>query len=191
MASLRAQEPSILPAFCLARILILGVGNVLFGDDGFGPTVAERLTNEYEVPEHVYVMDVGTGVRKLLFTLTLSERQPEEIVVVDAVDWGKTIGRVSEIPVEALPVTKLDDFSLHHAPTSNLLNQLQEQRGVKVTVVACDVGVIPQMINPGLSAATEKAVEEACHRIAGKHNIRLKMGAPSGTYATGGLVNGE
>jgi coenzyme F420 hydrogenase subunit delta len=180
LATKRAPDLSILPAFCLAKILILGVGNVLFGDDGFGPAVAEMMSSNYDVPDHVYVMDVGTGVRKLLFTLTLSERQPQEIVVADAVDWGRTIGKVLEIPVEALPLTKLDDFSLHHAPTSNLLRQLQDQRGVKVTVVACDVGIIPQMINPGLSATTEKAVGEACQRIADKHNINLKMGSSLG-----------
>ncbi len=138
------------------------------------------MLRDHTVPDDIYIMDVGTGVRKLLFTLTLSDRRPQEIVVVDAVDWGKTIGEVLEIPAESLPVTKLDDFSLHHAPTSNLLLQLQNQCGVAVTVVACDVGIIPQMIKPGLSATTKKAVGEACHRIADKHNISLKMGSSSG-----------
>ncbi len=180
LAAEKTQEVSILPSYCLARTLILGVGNVLFGDDGFGPAVTEMMTGIYDVPDHVYVMDVGTGVRKLLFTLTLSEVRPQKIVVVDAVDWGKTIGEVLEIPVEALPVTKLDDFSLHHAPTSNLLLQLQKQCGVDVTVVACDVGIIPQMINPGLSASTEKAVGVACHRIASRHHFRPKTIPSSG-----------
>jgi coenzyme F420 hydrogenase subunit delta len=181
LAAEKTQEMSILPSYCLARTLILGVGNVLFGDDGFGPAVADMMTSIYDVPDHVYVMDVGTGVRKLLFTLTLSDRRPQEIVVVDAVDWGKTTGEVLEIPVESLPVTKLDDFSLHHAPTSNLLLQLQNQCGVDITVVACDVGIIPQMINPGLSASTEKAVGVACHRIASRHHIRPKALASPGT----------
>ena len=155
-----------LPAFCLARVLILGVGNVLFGDDGFGPQVADHLARHYRLPDDVYVMDVGTGVRKILFTLSLSEGRPAEIVVVDAVDWGREVGRVFDIPVEALPVTKLDDFSLHHAPTSNLLRELQDVCGVKVTVVACDVGVVPQMIQPGLSPTIGRAVAAAGRQIA-------------------------
>ena len=158
-----------LPAFCKARILILGVGNVLFGDDGFGPAVVERLANHYIIPDDMYVMDVGTGVRKMLFTLTLSAPRPEEIVVVDAVDWGLEIGRVSEIPVEDLPPTKTDDFSLHHAPTSNLLRDLQEQCGVRVTVIACDVGHVPQMIQPGLSTTTRQAVAIASQGIAKRY----------------------
>ena len=155
-----------LPAFCRARVLILGVGNVLFGDDGFGPQVADHLARQYCLPDDVYVMDAGTGVRKILFTLSLSEARPAEIVVVDAVDWGREVGRVFDLPVEALPVTKLDDFSLHHAPTSNLLRELQDGCGVKVTVVACDVGAVPQMIQPGLSPSVDQAVAAAGRQIA-------------------------
>ena len=160
-----------LPAFCQARVLILGVGNLLFGDDGFGPAVAEFLSRHYAISDDVYVMDVGTGVRRLLFTLSLSERQPEEIVIVDAVDWGQEIGQVSEIPAEELPITKVDDFSLHQVPTSNMLRELQEHCGVQVTVVACDVGEIPPFIEPGLSPSTQQAVLTASNRIAKRFSL--------------------
>lgn len=162
-----------LPAFCRARVLILGVGNVLFGDDGFGPAVIDSLTGRYPIPEDVYVMDVGTGGRKLLFTLILSERRPEEIVIVDAVDWGQVVGRVIAIPVEALPTSKVDDFSLHQVPTSNMLRELQDQCGVKVTVIACDVGPIPQEMRSGLSSRTHQAVIAACEQIAERFLLPL------------------
>jgi coenzyme F420 hydrogenase subunit delta len=155
-----------LPAFCRARTLVLGVGNVLFGDDGFGPDVVRHLSGHYEIPDDIYVMDVGTGARKILFTVTLSETRPEEIVIVDAVDWGQRNGEVFEIPAEALPENKIDDFSLHQVPTSNLLRELQERCGVKVIVVACDVGAIPQAIAPGLSPPVEIAVVTAARQIA-------------------------
>ncbi len=162
-----------LPAFCSARVVILGVGNVLFGDDGFGPEVADHLTHHYCIPDDVYVMDVGTGARKLLFTITIGATRPEEIVIVDAVDWGQGSGQVFEIPVEELPLAKVDDFSLHQVPTSNMLRELQEQCGVKVTVVACDVGVIPQEIAPGLSPKIESSVIAAAARIAERTGLQL------------------
>ncbi len=155
-----------LPAFCRARVLILGVGNVLFGDDGFGPAVIDSLNSRYSIPADVYVMDVGTGVRKLLFTLVLSETRPEEIVIVDAVDWGQEIGQLMALPVEALPTSKIDDFSLHQVPTSNMLRELQDRCGVKVTVIACDVGFIPQEMHSDLSPQTCEAVRAACEQIA-------------------------
>lgn len=160
-----------LPAYCKARVLILGVGNVLFGDDGFGPAVADYIVRHYRIPDDVYVMDVGTGVRKLLFTLTLSETRPEEIVIIDAVDGGMGDNLVSEIPVEALPITKVDDFSLHQVPTSNMLLELQNICGVQVTVIACDVGVVPQEISSGLSPETLQAVVTASKSITSRFDL--------------------
>jgi coenzyme F420 hydrogenase subunit delta len=159
------------PAFCKARILILGVGNVLFGDDGFGPEAVSHLASHHRIPDDIYVMDVGTGVRKLLFTLSLGEEVPEEIVVLDAVDGGHGDWRVGEIRLENLPDAKLDDFSLHQVPTSNMLRELQDVRGVRVSVVACDVGVVPQVIQAGLSSGARQAVAEACRHIAERFEL--------------------
>lgn len=164
----------ILPVFCKSRVLILGVGNVMFSDDGFGPEVAEKLIRSYKIPDDIYVMDVGTGVRKLLFTLTLSETRPEEIVIVDAVDWGQEIGQVIEIRIDDLPVTKIDDFSLHQVPTSNMLRELQDQCGIRVNIIACDVGNLPQMIQPGLTPAIQDAVIAASETIAGRYSLEKK-----------------
>jgi len=149
--------------------LILGCGNTLFGDDGFGPEVVNYLIHNYEVPNHVCIMDVGTGVRKILFTLILSETRPEEIVIVDAVDLGGEPGHILEIPIEAIPKQKMDDFSMHQAPTSNLLQELRERWSVKVTVLACDVGAVPPLVQPGLSEAARKAIPRMCSRIVEKY----------------------
>ena len=114
-------------------------------------------------------MDVGTGVRKLLFTITLSDEKPEEIIVVDAVDWGQDIGSLSLMSAADLPPSKVDDFSLHQLPTSNLLRELQEECGVRVTVVACDVSVMPGTIQPGLSTAVQRAVTTAAQLLADRY----------------------
>ena len=161
----------ILPSFCSSRVLILGVGNILFGNDGFGPEVIDYLTRHFEIPDDVDILDVGTGARKVLFTVSLSETRPQEIVIVDAVDWGQEIGSVSEIPVESLPITKVDDFSLHQVPTSNMLRELKDDCGVKVTVLVCDVGPIPQMIEPGLSSRIQQSVVEACQQIGDRFSL--------------------
>ena len=161
-----------LPSFCRARVLILGVGNVLFGNDGFGPEVIDFLTQNYLVPDDVYALDVGTGARKVLFTISLSETRPQEIVIVDAVDWGQEIGSVSEIPVQSLPITKIDDFSLHQVPTSNMLRELQDDCGVRVTVLVCDVGPIFQVIEPGLSQNIQKSVIQACQHISTQYSLK-------------------
>jgi len=158
-----------LPEFCRKRVLILGCGNTLFGDDGVGPAVVDFLNRHYEVPDDVCLLDVGTGVRKVLAVLAMSDTRPEEIVVVDAVDWGGEPGQVYELPVEAIPRQATSNFCTHQAPTSNLLRDLSEQGSVRVTVLACQVDSVPATVRPGLSPAAREAVQAMCRRIAERY----------------------
>ena len=43
-----------------ARIAIIGLGNVLLGDDGFGPLAVEMFRCEYECGSNVEILDLGT-----------------------------------------------------------------------------------------------------------------------------------
>ena len=119
-------DQSDLPDFCRKATVVFGVGNILFGDDGFGCAVIDYVEAHYRVPEAVCLLDVGTSVRKLLFTLCLSTARPERLLIVDAIDAGRTPGEIFEIDPAEIPPVKLDDFSLHQLPTSNLLRELQE-----------------------------------------------------------------
>jgi hypothetical protein len=51
-------------------------------------------------------------------------------------------------------------------PTSNLSSELQEVRGVKVTIVSCGVGVIPQVVRQDLPPEAKQAVIAAGRDIA-------------------------
>lgn len=153
-----------LPDFCTKRVLILGCGNRLFGDDGFGSVAAEHLATHYSNPHDVSVIDVGTGVRKLLFTLALGEKVPERIIIIDAVDVGRTPGEIFEIAADSLPQEKADDFSMHQAPSSNLLRDL-EARGIRVNVYACQVESVPDAVRPGLSEPVMRAIPQLCELL--------------------------
>jgi len=155
-----------LPIYCRKEILIAGCGNNLFGDDGFGPEVVDFLLSHYTIPDNVCLLDVGTGIRKILFTLTLSEARPKVIVVIDAVDKGKKSGEVFEISLEEVPEVKIDDFSMHQVPSSNLLKELQDFCSVEVRVMACQIESIPETMQSGLSEPLQKAVPLMARRIA-------------------------
>lgn len=150
-------------------VLILGCGNRLIGDDGFGPAVAQRLLSDFAVPDNVAVCDAGTSVRQILFDTALSERKPSKIVIVDAMDCGRDPGEIFRIDIDSLPEIKLDDFSMHQIPTSNLLRELRDICGVEVVVVACQVANTCDTVNPGLSPEVENAVQEAAEAIAREH----------------------
>jgi len=53
---MREIEQFGLPDFCRKPTLVLGIGNLLFGDDGFGCAVVEYVEKHYAVPESVYSM---------------------------------------------------------------------------------------------------------------------------------------
>ena len=159
------------PDFCQKPTLILGCGNILFGDDGFGCAVVDYLERNAPVPGSVCLADVGTGVRKLLFTLCLSPVRPRRVLVVDALDAGRAPGELFDIDPAEIPVNKMDDFSMHQLPTSNLLRELQEQCGVEVRVLACQTAPLPSEVSPGLSEAVRLAVPRAAERIASEYFV--------------------
>jgi coenzyme F420 hydrogenase subunit delta len=144
-------------------ILIFGCGNILIGDDGFGPAVIEHLIENFDVPDHVAAIDAGTSVREFLFDLALMSERPRCIVIVDSVlDSARPPGEIFEMDISGIPSIKVNDFSLHLFPSVNLLRELQEDGGVEVRVLAVQVGKVPDRVEPGLSEPVRAAVPRAC-----------------------------
>ncbi len=146
--------------------VVFGCGNILFGDDGFGPAVIAHLTQHYPLPDDVLALDMGTSIRDTLVDLTLSEKKPGLIVLVDAVDVpGRSPGEIFEIPITQIPEKKMSDFSLHQFPTVSLLAKIERQAGIKIAVVVAQVESIPEEVRPGLSTVLQNAVAPACAHL--------------------------
>ena len=149
------------------RVLIFGCGNVLLGDDGFGPAVIEELRRR-ELPGDAHAEDVGTSIRGVLFDIALMDRRPEHIIVLDAADQpGREPGEVYEISVDEIPERKIVDYSFHQFPTTNLLKEIQEECGVRVTVVVAQTAARLEEVRPGLSGPMRAAVDLAADRVIG------------------------
>ncbi|MBI2440475.1 MAG: hydrogenase maturation protease [Lentisphaerae bacterium] len=169
-----SQQDVSVPEWLRKKVLVLGCGNRLFGDDGFGPTVIEELLRNYELPEDVCALDVGTGVRKILFTVVLSETKPSQIIIVDALDAGRPPGELFELEVDDLPENKVDDFSMHQLPTSNLLKELKRLGAIEVCVLGCQSAFIPEEVSLGFSPAVKASIPAMCALIMN----RLKPATP-------------
>lgn len=155
-----------LPSIFSKRVLVMGCGNILFGDDGFGCAVAEYILKELDVPDDVCVEDVGTATAKLLFTLLHSESVPERIIIVDAVDLqGKRPGEIFEVDLDSLPEGKAGAYSVHEFPDTNLLKELRDERGVEIRILACQVERIPEEVEMGLSVGMKNAVPRAAEMV--------------------------
>ena len=75
-----------------ARVLVLGIGNVLMGDEGVGVHVIRQL-NEMKLPEGVECLDGGTGS----FLLLEPMQQASRVVLIDATIDGNPAGTVTRL----------------------------------------------------------------------------------------------
>lgn len=150
------------------EVVVFGCGNVLLGDDGFGPAVIEALSGA-DLQSAVQLVDAGTAIRDhLLDYLMLPALRPRVLIVVDACDPctdAVQAGQVRRMQPAALPLGKSHDYSLHQFPTVNLLVELEQETGIKVELFVAPLVVIPERIAPGLSPSMQAAVGEARDRI--------------------------
>jgi coenzyme F420 hydrogenase subunit delta len=172
-------EPCKNPDAMNPDIVVFGCGNILFGDDGFGPCVAEYLKNFVELPENVSVINAGTSVQGILFDLILSDQRPKKIIIIDAVDAKRKPGEVFSLTADELPQNKVEDYTLHQMPSSNLLRELKEFCKVDVTIIAGQIDYIPEAVKPGLSdvlmesvAVAAEEVLKSCNARPGEHEKR-------------------
>lgn len=154
-----------MPDYLRKPILVLGCGNILFGDDGFGPAVIGSLEKKYQIPEDVGLLDVGSAAREILFNIILNQIKPRKVIIVDAVDAGRNPGEVFELSLEQIPENKIDDFSMHQLPTSNLLKELKQFCNVEVRIICAQVKNIPKKLGVGLSRTLIASIPKACKSI--------------------------
>lgn len=149
----------------MARIAVIGIGNVLAGDDAVGPHVVKVLEARYELPEGVWVIDAGTPG----YDLTAFLVGQDAVVLVDAVKARGVAGEVRLYDKAGLLAKKPILAMSPHEPgvREALLNA--DFMGVTPPVVRL-VGVIPAEATAesgiGLSAAVRAAVPGAVEAVA-------------------------
>ncbi|MGD2041184.1 MAG: HyaD/HybD family hydrogenase maturation endopeptidase [Anaerolineae bacterium] len=84
----------------MADFLVLGLGNILLGDEGVGVRVAEYLLERYDFPEEVRVMDGGTLGLDLLPYVEDASR----LLVVDAVQARQPPGTLVRLTRDEIPL---------------------------------------------------------------------------------------
>jgi hydrogenase maturation protease len=81
------------------KTLILGIGNVLWADEGFGVRCVERLAERYSFGPEVHVLDGGTQGLYLLPFLDGARN----LLVFDAVDYGLAPGTMKVVEDGEVP----------------------------------------------------------------------------------------
>ena len=151
------------PEVGAAPILVLGVGNLLLGDDGVGPALIEELADtSRKWNGQVEFLDGGTQGLALLGHL--SGRQA--LIIVDALRTGAPAGTIHRLTLNDLhEVTPGRGNSGHEGNAGELLAaaQLMDQLPDRLFVI----GVEPETIATGigLSAPVQEALAEASSQI--------------------------
>ncbi len=144
-------------------------GNVLRGDDGFGPAVARRLDG-CDLPPAVEVMEVGIGGIHLVQELLEPVRR---LVLVDAVDRGRPPGTVLVVAPEVTELHSLgaqerrDQLADMHYATPERALMLAHGLGVLPEdrwLVGAQIGD-PDQLGTGLSPEIDAAVEVAAAEV--------------------------
>ena len=80
-------------------VLILGIGNLLWADEGFGVRALETLQQHYAFPPNVRLIDGGTQGIYLVQHI----READILVVFDAVDYGLPGGSLKRVEGSEVP----------------------------------------------------------------------------------------
>lgn len=134
--------------------VVLGIGNILKGDDGIGIYIVEKV-NKYlkeakftEAKSEVIVIDCGTTPEN--YTSVIRKHNPDTLILVDAADMGLSPGSYRIIPPERIEVMH---FSTHTIPLSVFISYVSEFCGEVVLI-----GIQPNRMDIGttLSSVVQK-----------------------------------
>ncbi|MFP4173779.1 MAG: hydrogenase maturation protease [Candidatus Hydrogenedentota bacterium] len=145
-----------------ARIVFVGVGHVLRGDDAAGPVLAQALAAR-GIP---HVIDAGSSPERAFGTI--ARAQPEVVLFMDAVDFGASPGAAAIFDGETITARP---GGAGWGATGADLEALRRQVGCEIFLL----GIQPQQFDCGapLSGPTRQAVREILELVQG-HSVAAK-----------------
>lgn len=120
----------------LETICVLGIGNVLWADEGFGVRAIETLQSRYEFAPHVQLIDGGTQGLYLIQHVQEASR----LLIFDAIDYGLAPGTLKTVEGDEVPrFMGAKKMSLHQTGFQEvlMLAQLTEQFPREVMLIGC------------------------------------------------------
>ena len=120
------------------EILVLGVGNVLFSDDGVGIRVADKLNLEYDFPDNVNVVDGGVLGINLLGVIS----GYDYLIVIDTILNKSKPGDLHRLENKQIKKRILPKNSMHQVDLLEALTLCEAMpKGVPDTVI---IGIEPK-----------------------------------------------
>ena len=141
--------------------LVLGLGNSIMTDDGFGVKVVNTLSSRYHFQGKIRLIDGGTLGLDLLPHL----EDVASLLIIDALDMRDNPGQLFRIEGEDVPRAFASKLSVHQMGLQDLLAVAELQGHVPTKLVVW--GVQPECIEMGtdLTSTVESAVEPVVQKV--------------------------
>lgn len=135
----------------VAPVTVLGIGNIILRDEGFGVRAVEYLEEHFHFPHDVRLLDGGTLGPELLHFVTGTQK----LLILDAVAGDAPAGTVYRFEDDAVMAHFQEKMSSHEIGIQDVLAWLTvTDRPIPNVVV---LGMQPYELTPGLTLSTEMA----------------------------------
>ena len=146
------------------KVLVVGLGNILLGDEGAGVHTVRRIIETSRLPPGVEVMDGGTAGYALIDRFGGFDR----LVIIDAVRGGGPPGRIYRLGTEDLAGRDYAGLSGHQIGLPEVFALAERLGELPETTI---FGIEPGRIDYGTGLSPE--VEEAVRTVAGMVTAEL------------------
>jgi hydrogenase 3 maturation protease len=132
-----------------SKTVIVGIGNTLKGDDGVGPLICQQLRLSKVCAE---IIDTGTVPEN--YIQRIIKKTPQNLLIIDAIDFGASPGTISIFKPEQLNASV---FSTHTLSPRLFIDMIRREIVVDVYIV----GIQPTQTQLGqpLSTQVSKSIQ--------------------------------
>lgn len=131
------------------KVVIVGIGNIMRRDDGFGPVLVDRIKNR------VKALCINAGTAPENYTKDIIKERPDTILLVDALHMEKRPGDYEILKKEDI---LRSGFTTHDISPVMLIEYLEKETGADIYML----GVQPQHVLFGeeLSPRVKRTLDE-------------------------------
>lgn len=154
------------------KTLVMGIGNALLSDEGFGPAVIHYLKENYIFPENVNLVDGGTGGLMLMSDLM----DCDFAIICDIALLGQTPGTIYLL--EDFGASFSSRYSLHQTNLADILLNLEMIDCRPKTIILALEPFNYRDLSETITPEAEKLLPEFCDKIIeilNKNNIFPKQ----------------
>ncbi|MCX7781326.1 MAG: HyaD/HybD family hydrogenase maturation endopeptidase [Negativicutes bacterium] len=150
----------------MEKVIVLGIGNLLLSDEGFGVKVVEMLLSKYKIPPGVEIIDGGTMGYELLRFL----HGADKLIIIDAINGDKPPGAKYRFAGDEVKTYYRQKVSMHQLGIKEVLAMLDIQQKPIAEIVV--LGVQPASLELGcelsstVAPMTEIIAEEIISQLA-------------------------